>query len=143
MKSFRVWFIYAMILLFVDYIKLMEVSKKVWKCSLVLTKAGILFWKYFKLNIFHHQPSLDKNIFFYSSFTSAEKSLIATEEHFLFLVTFLFLSYLHIPNHSPKVYPYSTSITGILFWAASPLTTLRYAASLQFLATITYLALTF
>ena len=129
--------------MFVIILSLMEVSKKYENAVLVLTKSGILFWKYFKLNIFHHQPSLDKNIFLYSSFTSAEKSLIATEEHFLFLVTFLFLSYLHIPNHSPKVSPYSTSMTGILFWAASPLTTLRYAASLQFLATITYLALTF
>jgi len=67
------------------------------------------------LNIFHHQPSLAKKAFFSSYFTSAEKSLMATEEHFLCLMTFLFLSYLHIANHSPRVSPCSISINVILF----------------------------
>jgi hypothetical protein len=49
---------------------------------------------------------------------------MAMDEHFLFLVTFLFLSYLHMPKYSPRVSPYSTSMIGILFLLARPLTSL-------------------
>ena len=57
----------------------------------------------------HHQPSLAKKIFFSYSLTSLEKSLMATEEHLLFFVTFPFLSSLQIPSHSPRAYPVSIS----------------------------------
>lgn len=72
-------------------------------------QQGVLFWLYLVMKYNHHQPSLAKKIFFSSSFKSELKSLMATDEHFLFLVTLPFLSNLQMPSHSPRVSPCSTS----------------------------------
>jgi hypothetical protein len=75
-----------------------------------------------------------------SSEKSSGNSLIAITEHFLCFLTYLLESYLHNPNHKPRVYPSSIGKIGTLYSLQRAFTNATMSLLSQLLARITTLA---